>query len=68
MAYTILLCGAKKAASWGAADLSIVQAFMLFATTNIEKKLLFLLNIAAGAHTRPQQERVPEGSFCLICE
>ena len=38
MVYAFLLFGAKKAASWGAADLSIVQAFMLVATTNIEKK------------------------------
>ena len=54
MVYAFLLFGAKKAASWGAADLSIVQVYMLVATTNIEKKTaLFDNNINRLAYPVP---------------
>ena len=41
VSYTILVCGTKKAASWGAADLSFVYTFVFFATKKLEKKCSF---------------------------
>ena len=42
VSYTILVCGTKKAAFWGAADLSYPYTFAFFATKKLKKMLIFI--------------------------
>ena len=39
----MLVCGTKKAASWGAADLSYRYTFAFFATKKLEKRCSFFI-------------------------
>ena len=65
MSYTILVCGTKKAASWGGrSQLSI--HFCVFCNKKTWKKMLIFSNIQAVSHTGCRKECVPDGPFCSI--
>ena len=50
-----------------AADLTSLYGSFIFSSKNLAKKTPKILKVYTEAHTRPQQERVPEGTKSQIC-